>query len=426
MSKNIERCPKDIKKLVNPKTGRCVMESSPIIKKLINEGYTIIVTPNKNQPVPPGPKTIPGPKNNDVLIFKVCPTDANKLVNPNTGRCIMQTSPIVKKLMSQGWSIAFNGPGVTPVVIKPKGNIDIYKLKKDLDIDKDGIVSINEYLGSFEITEFEESENKGAFLFLRTNTNIPRFLALMRKTDPVFKKNLCWFNQKFYAHTKPKGADPETKITSFFSLADYDGYERHEALNHANMYSAPTNTPNKMPVTFVIHPETKKSIKTCKERYLAMALSLATSPLGAEFYSGGHANVLIFDTVLKTVDRYDPHGSQCGYGACPAYNQDKIDAILVKEFKKILPDYKFVDFSVTCPNVGPQIKAEIFDRTGYCVTWSLMFTVLRILNPGKSSDAINKQLLEGTKAEIFSKMLKFAKFYSDVLKNRDDYLIEDA
>jgi len=52
MSKNIERCPKDIKKLVNPKTGRCVMESSPIIKKLINEGYTILVTPNVNQPDP--------------------------------------------------------------------------------------------------------------------------------------------------------------------------------------------------------------------------------------------------------------------------------------------------------------------------------------------------------------------------------------
>ena len=72
------------------------------------------------------------------------------------------------------------------------------------------------------------------------------------------------------------------------------------------------------------------------------------------------------------------------------------------------------------------MKAEIFDRTGYCVTWSLMFTVLRILNPGKSPEAINKHLLDGTSAEIFSKMLKFAKFYSDVLKNKEKYVMETA
>ena len=421
MSKNIERCPKDVKKLVNPKTGRCVMESSPIIKTLISEGYTILVTPNPNQPEP-SPKS----KNNDVKVFKICPTDSNKLVNPNTGRCIMQTSPIVKKLMTQGWSIAFNDPGVTPLVIKPKGAIDLDKLKKDLDIDKDGIVSINEYLSSFEITPVEEEESKGAFSFLRTNTNIPRFLALIRETDPVFKRNLCWFNQKFFAYTKPKGAGPKVKIATVFSGVDWDKYVVRSALNHAQLHNAPTNDPNNLPVNFLIHPGVKQKVKSCKERYLAMALSLSTSPFGAEFYSGGHANVLIFDTVSKTVDRYDPHGSQCEGYTCPAYNQDKIDAILKKEFKKILPDYNFIDFSVACPNIGPQVKAEIFDRTGYCVTWSLMFTVLRILNPGKSPEAINKQLLDGTRAEIFSKMLKFAKFYSDVLKNNEKYTMETA
>lgn len=421
MSKNIERCPKDIKKLVNPKTGRCVMESSPIIKKLISEGYTILVTPNPNQPEP-APKS----KNNDVKVFKTCPTDSNKLVNPNTGRCIMQTSPIVKKLMAQGWSIAFNDPGVTPLIIKPKGNIDLDKIKKDLDIDNDGIVSINEYLSSFEITPVEEEESKGAFTFLRTNTNIPRFLALIRETDPVFKKNLCWFNQKFFVYAKPKGPGPKFKIETKYSSVDWENYVVHNALNHAQLHNAPTGVPNNLPVKFLIHPEVKQKVKSCKERYLAMALSLSKSLFGAEVYSGGHANVLIFDTVSKTVDRYDPHGTHCEGYTCPAYNQDKIDAILKKEFKKILPDYNFIDFSVACPNIGPQLKAEIFDRTGYCVTWSLMFTVLRILNPGKSPEAINSQLLEGERSEIFSKMLKFAKFYSDVLKNNEKYIMETA
>lgn len=413
MNKNIERCPKDLKKLVNPKTGRCVMESSPIIKKLISEGFTILVTPNVNQPDPP-----PKSKNNNVKVFKICPTDANKLVNPTTGRCIMQTSPIVKKLMVQGWSIAFNDPGVTPLVIKPKGDVDIGKLKKDLDIDKNGIVSINEYLSSFEITELEEEESKGAFSFLRTNINIPRFLALIRETDPVFKKNLCWFEQLFFAYARPfSDKDPKIKFTSVFSSAERNSYRYSDVLNHAQLYNAPRgDNSNSGVTTFAIHPLIRRYIETCKERYLAVALSLSSSEFGTDIYTGGHANVLFFDTVEKTIDRYDPHGAHCAGFTCPAYNQDKIDNILKKEFKKIIPGYKFIDFSVACPNVGPQMKAEVFDRTGYCVTWSLMFTVLRILNPGKTPDQVNNQLLDGTRANIFSKMLKFAKFYSDILK----------
>jgi hypothetical protein len=422
MSKNIERCPKDVKKLVNPKTGRCVMETSPIIKKLISEGYTILVTPNPNQPEP-SPKS----KNNDVKVFKICPTDSNKLVNPNTGRCIMQTSPIVKKLMAQGWSIAFNDPGVTPLVIKPKGNIDIKKLKEDLDKDKDGIISINEYLGSVEITPFEEEEKKGGFQFLRTNTNVPRFLSLIRKTDPVFKRNLCWFNQKYWVFANPtKDGIPKVKIVVDWKVSDFENYGYYVPENHATLYNAPHNELLIGPTTFVIHPDTGKKVRNCKERYLAMALSLSTSPLGIGFYTGGHANVLIFDTVSKTIDRYDPHGTHCGDGACPSYDQNGVDAYLKKEFKKILPEYKFIDFSVACPNIGPQMKGEKFDRAGYCVTWSLMFTVLRILNPGKSPDEINKQLLNGTSAEIFSKMLKFAKFYSDIIKEKGTDIMADA
>lgn len=421
MSKKIERCPKDIKKLVNPKTGRCVLESNPTIKELIKKGYTILVTPNVKQPDPP-------PKSNDIKIFKICPTDSNKLVNPTTGRCIMHKSPIVKKLMSQGWSIAFNDPGVTPLVIKPKGNVDIKKLKKDIDKDKNGIISINEYLGSVEITLFEEEEEKGAFQFLRTNANIPRFLSLIRKTDPVFKRNLCWFNQKYWVLANPKKEGiPEVKIVGLdWKISDFKDYDYFAPENHANLYNAPNENCCIGPTTFVIHPDIDKKVRNCKERYLAMALSLSTSALGIGFYTGGHSNVLIFDTVSKTVDRYDPHGTHCGYGSCPSYDQAGVDAYLKKEFKKILPEYKFIDFSVVCPNIGPQLKGEKFDRVGYCVTWSLMFTVLRILNPGKSPDKINKQILNGDSAEIFSKMLRFAKFYSDIIKEKGTKIMADA
>jgi len=418
MSKNIERCPKDIKKLVNPKTGRCVMETSPIIKKLIQEGYTILVTPNKNQPPVQ-------PKNDDVKIFKVCPKDIKRLVNPNTGRCINITSPIVKKLMSQGWSIAFNDPGVTPLVIKPKNDIDIDKLKKNLDVDKDGIVSINEYLGSFEITPLEEDEKKGAFWFLRTTTNIPRFLKLMMKEDAVFKKNLCWFNQKYYLYINPLDKkQPKFKINTNYSSTG--SWKNYRELNHAQLYNAPLRQISTQGSTdFIIHPGAINSIRTCKERYIAMGLSFSTSEIDIPKVEGGHANVLIFDTVLKTIDRYDPHGNLCGKFSCPSYDQDKVDDILKAQFKKILPEYKFIYLSVACPTAGIQ-HVEPRNRNGYCVTWSLMFTVLRILNPGKSYEEINKHMLIGTNTEIFSKMLKFAKFYSDIIKKHKNIVMVDA
>ena len=89
-----------------------------------------------------------------------------------------------------------------------------------MDLDKNGIVSINEYLSSVEITPLEEEQKKGDFLFLRTNTNIAKFLKLMRQNDPVFKKNLCWFDQQYYVYTLPQmpGLPKITTSTVFSNI----------------------------------------------------------------------------------------------------------------------------------------------------------------------------------------------------------------
>lgn len=63
------------------------------------------------------------------------------------------------------------------------------------------------------------------------------------------------------------------------------------------------------------------------------------------------------------------------------------------------------------------------NRFGYCVTWSLMFTILRILNPSKSVEELNNLLLDGTPSELQSKILKFAKYYSDILKNSKNFIV---
>ena len=426
MSKNIERCPKDIKKLVNPKTGRCVMESSPIIKKLIQEGYTVVVTPDLNQPSPP-------PSMPDVKVFKVCPKDIKKLVNPTTGRCINNTSPIVKKLMEQGWSIAFND-NPNPLVIKPKDKLNYKKLKKDLDTDEDGIISINEYLASRIITKAEENTRLGNFYFLRTNTNIPEFLRLAREKDEVLKNNLCWFEQRYFTFIGPTYEGRAQNIKEYISVELIKWrdsnlrklYITSQQAIHASLYEAPVSAEAAEAFgisisnnsQLEINPSLRGALISCKERFLAMALTLSTSSIFSGESLNGHANVIFFDTVNKTIDRYDPHGVHCVANTCPSYDQDKTDKILKDKFRTILPDYRFIDFTATCPNIGPQAKAEIGTRNGYCVTWSLMFTILRLLNPDKTVNQLNSVMLQGTPSQMMTKMQKFAKFYSDILKKR--------
>lgn len=418
MSKIIERCPKDLKKLVNPKTGRCVMENNPTIKELIKQGYTILVTPNPNQPEPP-------PSSPDVKIFRICPTDKNKLVNPLTGRCIMQKSPIVAKLLKEGWSIAFNKPGITPLVIKPKKKVNVKLLKKELDTNKDGILSINEFLDSREITSIEEYNSEGNFDYLRTNENIPKFLMAMHDKHPIFKKNLCLFRQGYSVlYNRHSASYPKYSVWYNASPKEYllDQYRTRKYTTNAYLWSAPelTNLASQPVLTY--HPEMIKNIRKCKERFFASALTLTKGAVD-ENLTNGHSNVLFFDTKNKTIDRYDPHGSFCGgkdeYYSCPSFNQIEIDNYLADKFAEILPEYRFIDFQTTCPYVGPQGKGEsgnFNSRGGYCVTWSLMFTVLRILNPEKKVDELNYILYKGTPSQIRNKMLRFAKFYSDVLK----------
>ncbi len=421
MSKNITRCPKDITKLLNPKTGRCVMESSPIIKKLIKEGYTIVVTPNVNQPDPP-------PKNDDIKIFRVCPTDPNKLVNPMTGRCLLQTSPIVKKLMAEGWTIAFNDPGVTPIIIKPDGKLKLDKIKKDLDTNKDGILSINEYLSTKEITLREEKFQRGFFNFLKTNDNIPLFLNIMSKKDPLLKKNLCVSKDRYFLWLNPTKNARDNKNASFWKVTTTitnelaEDYPRMSIHRTQTLYEAPEEGRVTQDPVLIIHPELIQNVRKCKERYYSTPLTLTTSSIyEIDKFSNGHSNILFFDNVNKTIDRYDPHGAEClkdGQNVyCPTYNQEGIDDFLKISFKKLLPEYKFIDLQTACPYFGPQVKHETGTRNGYCVTWSLMFVVLRLLNPEFSVSKLNSVLTEGGSEQMYSKMLKFAKFYSDVIKN---------
>ena len=163
-----------------------------------------------------------------------------------------------------------------------------------------------------------------------------------------------------------------------------------------------------------------------------------------DFKKTSHANVLIFDTKRKTIERFDPHGGSEYSDTKLVYDNDNNDIIGRKDFKfgkklnsfgilkpgkkkssalfnqvfidlKLqtrlqveLPNYRYYGTNDTTPYLGPQIKADEFG--GLCVTWSCMYMVLRLLNPDLTPAEVTIKMIDGTPEQLKDRILKFQKF----------------
>ena len=138
-----------------------------------------------------------------------------------------------------------------------------------------------------------------------------------------------------------------------------------------------------------------------------------------------HGNILILDTFNKTIERFDPHGGSTFIDLNSKkriknlkriYKQELIDEILRNKFTNILPNYKYLDLSITCPYIGPQLKVDMYK--GLCMTWCLMYFLLRIYNPNVSMSDINKYLIINDYKTILYNILHFQKYVIDYLRNQ--------
>lgn len=505
-------------KYINPKTKRCVQIKNKDIQNFLKRGY---IFESPRGPIPTGPvdpslitKVNMKDKNivNDKDIKVVVPPDtSNKVklincgkgmvINPTTGRCIKLSGPIGKRLTSVPYIIVNppakppKGPQFIPIGPKPKVGptpkkpapvTKQEKIRTALDTDGDGYVSIKEYLDTVEsIGELEKSKSINFDMYNQRDLGITFLLYLIKQQKgpihhigcvPLFI--LCVYRpfivsnvdqtEYFTLSNIEKGGNlmcPKTNDGRFYTGSSTSTYASIAIVN------APRTTysdNNKMQI--LIPPKFESIIRKCENDNKYMVVCDLTLLGSDDFAETSHANVLIFDTKRKTIERFDPHGGnqysdvtlaydpqtekikgrqdfmlrggfgKSKFGDIPMgavyeqlelerkqklnkdkqvkerkkyksqalFNQVKIDIELKKKFEKILPDYTYYGTNITTPYLGPQVKADDFG--GLCVTWSAMYMLLRLLNPDLSPAEVTTQMINGTPKELKNRILRFQKF----------------
>jgi hypothetical protein len=163
-----------------------------------------------------------------------------------------------------------------------------------------------------------------------------------------------------------------------------------------------------------------KNLKKCKNKrfiYIYFGIVWEQQP-------GGHANMILIDTFNKTIERYEPHGHSLGFdkkkvilnGIDKKFNKKLLSYLGLNEYTYISP----IDIS---PKIGVQLKADAYN--GMCVTYSMIYLQLRLMNPDVDQVEIIKYLLKKSKSEIYDIILRYAKYIEDKLKKFSNKIVND-
>jgi ankyrin repeat protein len=138
-------------------------------------------------------------------------------------------------------------------------------------------------------------------------------------------------------------------------------------------------------------------------------------PLGIELDNGAHANIIIIDKQLMTIERYEPNGAD----APPNFNYNNIllDNILENYFREYFNKFKYLKPKDFLPKIGFQSleNAELYktrklgDPGGFCAVWCIWYALNRI----KYSEIKQYKLVN-----ILINKIKYNNFsFKDIVRN---------
>ena len=143
----------------------------------------------------------------------------------------------------------------------------------------------------------------------------------------------------------------------------------------------------------------RKWADSCKTDILGIPFGMSSTKLG-------HANMVVVNKKLKTIEHFEPHGEFAGEEFISEKISIKFKSIIKNFFKKCcFPDYKYVEPKDVCPIVGGgkikvmgvQTIQNILDDNkksnpvaksiqGSCAWWSMWYLNVRIVHPELSAN----------------------------------------
>jgi hypothetical protein len=142
-------------------------------------------------------------------------------------------------------------------------------------------------------------------------------------------------------------------------------------------------TYNDLCITWEIHCNSKRLnipqtfynfLYSSKQQFVVIILGQSSHTQNNSIING-HANLLVFDRVNKTIERFEPHGVFSPIIYFP-YECDSI-------ISSVFLSYKYLPTIVSCPLKGPQHlqhgenKYKLSDPGGFCVMWVVWYVELK-------------------------------------------------
>jgi len=130
-----------------------------------------------------------------------------------------------------------------------------------------------------------------------------------------------------------------------------------------------------------------------------------------------HVNMIVIDLFKKTVERFEPHGKYMVTDKYEVTMTKSIDDMIKTQFMELsgLNDFKYISPVNLEPVIGPQLIGDLF--TGMCVTFSMIYLHLRLMNPDVKPKSIVTYLTNLKTNGVKDMISRYARFIEDTLKN---------
>lgn len=150
-------------------------------------------------------------------------------------------------------------------------------------------------------------------------------------------------------------------------------------------------------------------------------------PVGIEMKTSSHANYLIYDKLVKELERFEPHGGTMPTGF--NYNANQLDYVLKKYFTSIDKNITYISPYEYLPKIGFQImesqetgNTRIGDPGGFCALWAVWYVDQRLTYYTFSRRDLIKNLFKYIKEQRISYKNMIRNYSKLIIAERDNLL----